>query len=98
VARPDFLICDEPTSALDVSIQAQILNLLKDLQAEFGLSILFISHNLAVIRQMADRVIVLKRGELVEAAETEAFFESPEAPYSKLLLSETPSLSLLQKV
>ena len=97
VARPDFLICDEPTSALDVSIQAQILNLLKDLQAEFGLSILFISHNLAVIRQMADRVIVLKRGELVEGAETEAFFDSPQAPYSKLLLSETPSLSLLQK-
>ena len=96
VARPDFLICDEPTSALDVSIQAQILNLLKDLQAEFGLSILFISHNLAVIRQMADRVIVLKRGELVEVAETEAFFESPEAPYSKLLLSEAPSLSLLR--
>ena len=82
--------------ALDVSIQAQILNLLKDLQAEFGLSIMFISHNLAVIRQMADRVIVLKRGELVEAAETEALFEAPEAAYSQLLLSETPSLSLLQ--
>ena len=97
VARPDFLICDEPTSALDVSIQAQILNLLKDLQAEFGLSILFISHNLAVIRQMADRVIVLKQGQLVEAAETEAFFEEPQAAYGKLLLSETPSLSLLQK-
>jgi peptide/nickel transport system ATP-binding protein len=96
VARPDFLICDEPTSALDVSIQAQILNLLKDLQAEFGLSILFISHNLAVIRQMADRVIVLKRGELVEAAETEAFFEEPQAAYSQLLLSETPSLSLIE--
>lgn len=97
VARPEFLICDEPTSALDVSIQAQILNLLKDLQVEFGLSILFISHNLAVIRQMADRVIVLQHGKLVEAAETEQFFESPEDAYSQLLLSETPSLSLLQK-
>ena len=95
LARPEFLICDEPTSALDVSIQAQILNLLKDLQTEFGLSILFISHNLAVIRQMADRVIVLRHGQLVEAAETECFFESPQEPYSKQLLSETPSLSRL---
>jgi len=93
VARPQFLICDEPTSALDVSIQAQILNLLKDLQQQFGLSILFISHNLAVIRQMADRVVVLRHGKLVETAETECFFNSPVAPYSKTLLSETPSLS-----
>ena len=93
VARPEFLICDEPTSALDVSIQAQILNLLKDLQASFGLTILFISHNLAVIRQMADRVVVLKSGELIEMAGTEAFFSQPQAPYSQMLLSETPSLS-----
>ena len=96
VARPEFLICDEPTSALDVSIQAQILNLLKDLQEAFGLSILFISHNLAVIRQMADRVIVLKQGQLVESADTEAFFESPQEAYSQVLLKETPSLSLLK--
>lgn len=95
VARPDFLICDEPTSALDVSIQAQILNLLKDLQKTFGLTILFISHNLAVIRQMTDRVIVLKNGKIVDSAATEMFFEAPEKPYSMLLLSETPSLSLL---
>lgn len=97
VARPDLLICDEPTSALDVSIQAQILNLLKDLQSSFGLSILFISHNLAVIRQMADRVIVLQHGQLVETADTETFFAAPKDAYSKLLLSETPSLSLLQQ-
>lgn len=97
VARPDLLICDEPTSALDVSIQAQILNLLKDLQSSFGLSILFISHNLAVIRQMADRVIVLRHGQLVEMADTEAFFKTPKHAYSQLLLSETPSLSLLQQ-
>lgn len=97
VARPDLLICDEPTSALDVSIQAQILNLLKDLQSSFGLSILFISHNLAVIRQMADRVIVLRHGRLVETADTEMFFDAPKDSYSKLLLSETPSLSLLQQ-
>ena len=95
VARPEFLICDEPTSALDVSIQAQILNLLKDLQEAFGLSILFISHNLAVVRQMADRVIVLRHGELIETAETEAFFAGPEHEYSRQLLRETPDLGLL---
>jgi len=97
VARPEFLICDEPTSALDVSIQAQVLNLLKDLQQTFGLSIMFISHNLAVIRQMADRVVVLKSGQLVEIAETEQFFSAPAETYSQMLLSETPSLSLLEK-
>ena len=91
VARPEFLICDEPTSALDVSIQAQILNLLKDLQAQFGLSILFISHNLAVVRQMADQVAVLKNGVLVEKGEVDSFFEGPKDPYSQLLLAETPS-------
>ena len=97
VARPEFLICDEPTSALDVSIQAQMLNLLKDLQQAFGLSILFISHNLAVIRQMANRVVVLRNGTLIESAETEQFFSAPAEPYSQMLLSETPSLDLLQK-
>jgi len=96
VARPEFLICDEPTSALDVSIQAQMLNLLKDLQQAFGLSILFISHNLAVVRQMADSVVVLKNGRLIEAAETEQFFNAPSDPYSQMLMRETPSLSLLQ--
>ncbi|ASJ76697.1 dipeptide ABC transporter ATP-binding protein [Granulosicoccus antarcticus] len=95
MARPEFLICDEPTSALDVSIQAQILNLLKDLQSNFGLTILFISHNLAVVRQMADRVVVLRRGQIVETAHSETFFESPTADYSRQLLRETPSLALL---
>ncbi len=95
MARPDFLICDEPTSALDVSIQAQILNLLKDLQSNFGLTILFISHNLAVVRQMADRVVVLRRGQVVESAVSETFFNAPQADYSQQLLRETPSLSLL---
>lgn len=93
VARPDFLICDEPTSALDVSIQAQMLNLLKDLQETFGLSILFISHNLAVVRQMADRVIVLQHGRMVESADTETFFSSPVDTYSQQLLRDTPSFS-----
>jgi peptide/nickel transport system ATP-binding protein len=95
MARPSFLICDEPTSALDVSIQAQILNLLKDLQSNFGLTILFISHNLAVVRQMADQVLVLRQGEQVEKGNSEQFFTSPSADYSQQLLRETPSLDLL---
>jgi len=95
VARPQFLICDEPTSALDVSIQAQILNLLKDLQKSFGLTILFISHNLAVVRQMSDTVSVLQRGRVMEAGTAEAFFDAPQDAYSKHLLSQTPSLEML---
>jgi len=95
VARPTFLICDEPTSALDVSIQAQILNLLRDLQESFGLSILFISHNLAVVRQMSDTVAVLQRGRLMEMGEAERFFDAPQNDYSRHLLSETPSLEML---
>ena len=95
VAQPQFLICDEPTSALDVSIQAQILNLLKDLQERLGLTILFISHNLSVVRQMADQVAVLKGGELVEYGDAEQFFNEPSAPYSQRLMRETPSLALI---
>ncbi|GLQ06725.1 ABC transporter ATP-binding protein [Sneathiella chinensis] len=95
--RPRFLICDEPTSALDVSIQAQILNLLKDLQEELGLTMLFISHDLPVIRQMCDRVGVMKMGELVEVTETEKLFTAPEAPYSQELLSLMPKLDNLSQ-
>ena len=90
LARPRFLICDEPTSALDVSIQAQILNLLKDLQSTFGLSILFITHNLSVVRQMADDMVVLRQGRIEEAGPSEQVFETPEADYTKTLLSLTP--------
>ena len=90
LARPRFLICDEPTSALDVSIQAEILNLLKELQAKFGLTILFISHNLAVVRQMADDTAVLCNGKIEEVNTTEAVYESPQAEYTKSLLAQTP--------
>jgi len=92
LARPRFLICDEPTSALDVSIQAEILNLLKDLQQRFGLTILFISHNLAVVRQMSDDVVVLRNGQIEELGAAEAVFETPHSGYTKELLSLTPTL------
>ncbi len=90
LARPRFLICDEPTSALDVSIQAEILNLLKDLQSVFGLTILFISHNLAVVRQMADETAVLRNGTIQEVGETEQLYAAPTAAYTKSLLDLTP--------
>jgi len=95
--RPRILICDEPTSALDVSIQAQILNLLKDLQETLGLTILFISHDLPVIRQMCDRVGVMRHGELLEVADTETLFTQPAHAYSKQLLSLMPSLAHLSR-
>ena len=91
-SRPRILICDEPTSALDVSIQAQILNLLKDLQEELGLTMLFISHDLPVIRQMCDRVAVMRGGAICEIAETEQLFESPEHEYTKHLLNLMPRM------
>jgi peptide/nickel transport system ATP-binding protein len=88
--RPRLLICDEPTSALDVSVQAQILNLLKDLQDELGLTMLFISHDLPVIRQMCDRVAIMRHGKILETAESETFFEHPQDPYSRELLELMP--------
>ena len=95
--RPSFLICDEPTSALDVSIQAQILNLLKDLQQELGLTMLFISHDLPVIRQMCDRVGVMRYGRLCEVAATETLFTAPEHEYSRHLLGLMPKLDHLSR-
>ena len=88
--QPDLLICDEPVSALDVSIQAQILNLLKDLKTELGLTYMFISHNLAVVDYIADRIAVMCRGRLVELAPRELLFKHPLHPYTKALLSAVP--------
>jgi peptide/nickel transport system ATP-binding protein len=92
--RPDLLICDEPVSALDVSIQAQILNLLKDLKAQLGLTYLFISHNLAVVDYIADRIAVMCRGRMVEVAPRAALFRNPVHPYTRALLSAVPAPDL----
>jgi len=88
--RPDFIFCDEPTSALDVSVQANLLNLLKDLQEQFSLTLLFVSHDLAVIRQMCDHVIVMKDGEALENGSKENIFEQPKQAYTRSLLDAMP--------
>ena len=91
-SKPDFIVCDEPTSALDVSVQAQVLNLLKELQRNLGLTYLFITHDLAVVRVMAHRIGVLKSGKLVEEQATAELIESPQSDYTKMLIRSAPRI------
>jgi ABC-type oligopeptide transport system ATPase subunit len=91
--QPKFLICDEPVSALDVSVQAQILNLLKDLQEEFQLTLLFIAHDLAVVRHMSDRIVVMHHGKIVEQGDATQICENPRHDYTRKLLDAVPVLA-----
>tara|TARA_R110002124_G_scaffold32999_5_gene110006 strand:+ start:13910 stop:15556 length:1647 start_codon:yes stop_codon:yes gene_type:complete len=96
--HPDFVVADEPVSALDVTIQAQILELMRELGREYGLTMLFISHDLSVVRQLADRIVVLHKGKIVEQAGTEDLFERPQQPYTQQLLRSIPGRALLERV
>ncbi len=91
IMRPSLVVCDEATSALDVAMQAQVLDLLKELQREFGLTYLFVAHNLDVVRGFCDRVAVMRRGRIVELADTADIFARPQHPYTRILLSAVPS-------
>ena len=91
--QPEFLVCDEPTSALDVSVQAQVLNIMKDLQRKLGLTYLFISHNLAVVRHVSDQVGVMYLGRLVELADKQALFGNPRHPYTRMLIDAIPKMT-----
>ena len=88
--KPDILICDESVSALDVSVQAQVLNLLQDLQDEFGLSYIFISHDLAVVKYISDQVMVMNDGAIIEIANSDEIYKHPKMPYTQRLLAAIP--------
>jgi oligopeptide transport system ATP-binding protein len=94
---PDVIICDEPVSALDLSVQAQVLNLLNDLQDQLGISYVFISHDLSVVRHVADRVAVMYLGRIIESGPTEAVFDRPNHPYTAALISAAPTLDGAQR-
>ena len=93
--NPEVLIADEPTTAVDVTIQAQILDLMQELGREYGLTMLFVSHDLAVVRHLADRILVLYKGEVVEQGSGDDLFEHPQQPYTRQLLTSIPGRSLL---
>jgi peptide/nickel transport system ATP-binding protein len=89
--NPSFLVCDESVSALDVSVQAQVLNLLNDLKKEYGFTIIFISHDLSVVRYISDRIMVMRKGKIVESGEANAVYESPQSEYTRQLLASVPA-------
>ncbi|WP_428773183.1 ABC transporter ATP-binding protein [Vibrio sp.] len=96
-SKPEFLICDEPTSALDVSVQAQVLNIMKELQEKLGLTYLFISHDMSVVSHFSDRVGVMYLGELVEVGTVDEIFNNPKHPYTKMLMDAIPSMDEIHK-